>query len=123
MPSPPPKKIAKRQTFRTAWLQDHNFASWLQKCEDPFKAKCTACNTIFLAGKGSLLKHMKTVVHGINIQNRRLEGEGTAEDSTTSSFESNAKKTELRFCIDIIEHSPSSNLFRNFVGMSQMEIV
>ncbi|KZC12223.1 PREDICTED: uncharacterized protein LOC107190385 [Dufourea novaeangliae] len=69
----PPKKITKRQKFRDAWLQDPNFTSWLQKCENPFRAKCTVCNSIFTAGKSDLLKHMKTVIHRINIQNRIVD--------------------------------------------------
>ncbi|XP_034192381.1 uncharacterized protein LOC117609807 isoform X4 [Osmia lignaria lignaria] len=116
--APPPKKIFARQKFRDAWLQDSKFASWLKKCDNPYKAKCVVCNSTFTAGKSDLLKHMKTIVHTISMQKRGLEeGDATTEDVQVINFQNDIKKAELRFCLDIIEHSRSFHSFEHFANI------
>ena len=104
------KRVFRRQAFRDAWLQDPDFASWLQKCDDPYKASCIACKRSFIAGKSELLKHKKTLTHTIRMRKRRggeeEEEEGIVNDSLTT-FERNVRKAELRFCMDIVEHNGS----------------
>ncbi|XP_076686216.1 uncharacterized protein LOC143378381 isoform X2 [Andrena cerasifolii] len=74
------KRVFRRQAFRDAWLQDPDFASWLQKCDDPYKASCTACKRSFIAGKSELLKHKKTLTHTIRMRKRRGEEEEEEEE-------------------------------------------
>ncbi|XP_076666563.1 uncharacterized protein LOC143368073 [Andrena cerasifolii] len=72
--SPPARKTCRRrQAFRQAWLEDPEFKSWLQQCDDPYKAKCIVCSKIFVGSKSDLQKHKKTIIHNIKMQNRELE--------------------------------------------------
>ncbi|KAG9431514.1 hypothetical protein HZU67_06159 [Apis mellifera carnica] len=75
MISPSPRKKFRKNTFRDAWLQDPDFALWLQKCEDPYKARCIVCKKTLITGKSTLQKHNRTLLHKRNMKGKKNEEE------------------------------------------------
>lgn len=118
MISPSPRKKFRKNTFRDAWLQDPDFALWLQKCEDPYKARCIVCKKTLITGKSTLQKHNRTLLHKRNMKGKKNEEEGVVKKSSTFISE-NIKEAELRFCLDIVEHCKSFNSFDHIVRMIQ----
>lgn len=37
----PPARNFRRKEFPDGWLNNPNFATWLQRCGEPYKAKCS----------------------------------------------------------------------------------
>ncbi|XP_043592522.1 uncharacterized protein LOC122572058 isoform X1 [Bombus pyrosoma] len=62
MLSPSARKF-RRKKFPDGWLNNPNFARWLQRCGEPYKAKCSVCNKIITAEKSKLLKHKNGLEH------------------------------------------------------------
>ena len=72
----PAKKIKKerakkykkpsKQAFRKAWLEEPQFALWLQETEDPFTVKCTFCSKYLTSGRTHIKQHARTLVHSTN---------------------------------------------------------
>ncbi|XP_076663723.1 protein FAM200A-like [Andrena cerasifolii] len=107
---------SRRQAFRQAWLEDPDFKPWLRQCEDPYKAECIVCCKTFVGGKSELQKHQQRKKHSINMQYRK---EGIPLEPIRN-FTDSVKVSEIRFCINIIEHNRSFNSFKQLIQMPQV---
>nr|XP_033336647.1 uncharacterized protein LOC117226439 [Megalopta genalis] len=120
--SPPPaKKIYKRNEFKDEWLQEPEFALWLEKCEDIEKANCRICQTDLAACRRDLVRHKNTGKHIQNEESARnwtlvlIKEEFDVERA--ENFEEMVREAELRLCVDIVEHNRTFNSFSHYIKM------
>lgn len=89
--SPPPdKKIFRKQVFRDVWLTEPNFASWLVKSKDPYKAGCKVCHKIFAARRDTVEKHKTTLLHALSMENQEEKEGICSSDSVVTDHGSSA---------------------------------
>lgn len=120
MASPPRKKIFRKQSFRDAWLEEAHFASWLEKCEDVYSARCKVCNQNFLARRSVLEAHVLTTVHKGNMALRKSGEE--KETGTSCMYDIKVKKAEIRYSIAIAEHNLNFNSQSHFIAMNKIAL-
>ncbi|XP_076675409.1 uncharacterized protein LOC143372753 [Andrena cerasifolii] len=63
-------KKPSKQAFRKTWLEEPQFALWVQETEDPYTVKCTFCSKYLTSGRSHLKQHAKTIVHSTNKQRK-----------------------------------------------------
>lgn len=113
---PAAKKRVYQQAFLNSWLQDSVYASWLEKVEDIFEARCKACNKTIRARKSSLNAHARSEKHKFNLQNFK---EGT---TGFINFETQVKMAEIRFTLDVVEHNLSFYSRGHFIAMNNIAV-
>nr|XP_033330914.1 uncharacterized protein LOC117222954 [Megalopta genalis] len=114
--SPPTKRRASEQTFRDKWLEDPTFSAWLAKSDNVLHAWCRACKKNLKAKKSNLDLHSTSQMHILSMQSL---GEMGTNGSTIGGFESQVKRAEIRYTLDVVDHNLSFYSRGHFIGMAK----
>lgn len=107
------------QKFRDAWLQTHEFKTWLSNVvDDKFKARCKVCNITFKAELTVIKNHMKSKGH----QRRPLSAQPAINQylQTTDKVKTNKKavqKLEIKLCGFLAEHNISFTVLNHLTTL------
>ena len=102
--------MSNKRKFCDNWLEDDRYKSWICRVDnDPFKASCKLCKSIFIANTNSLKRHKSSKHHSLCEQ---VESQNTSETCDTSSIQyikDAATSFEIKMSTFFAEHNISLN--------------
>lgn len=109
-------EMHKKRSFRDAWLDQEAYRDWLGRVEDdPHKAKCTVCQSVFAADITSVKRHKVSRFHTSQIERRSQDP--TDEDHNYHQNEHNITRAEIKLAGFIAEHNISFNTADHLVDL------
>lgn len=115
------------QKFRNSWLTQKDFKLWLTKIsDDPYKARCKLCNTIFTVELTVIKNHLKAQSHQRkSIQASQQKIRNFLNDSTNtdvSKIKEATKRFEIKLCAFIAEHNISLKILDHLTPLIQNSV-
>ncbi|KAF9824452.1 hypothetical protein SFRURICE_002513 [Spodoptera frugiperda] len=108
------KNKSYKQKFRPEWLKNKDFSSWLREYpKNPFKAKCSLCNTTMQADISVLKRHNAGSKHQSKVTSKFIQQPivKLLQTSKSHSEEEKAKYAELKLAAFMAEHKiPHSSM-------------
>lgn len=62
------------QKYKDEWEQDSVLRGWIEKCQNPYEARCKVCNIVINIryGKEALRRHADTEKHQATLMNNHI---------------------------------------------------